>query len=105
LDGALSVMGFQKIIENQAITEFKQLLLRVCDCEKANCIQLLIRYYYTRLARFNNWKLNVTTLSYELEFQMQLDIIKLKDMTHNQLDDYASQWLERLQALDEFYLE
>lgn len=100
--GVLSGMGIDRI-RNEAIVEFKNLLKRVCDNERISCVHLLIEFYYQRIARYNNWKLNQTKLSYELEFQMKLDIMKLSNMTQQELEEYANFWLEKLSAVDEFY--
>jgi hypothetical protein len=96
-------MGFDKYIENQAVTELKSILARVCDCEKVNCVQLLIRYYYTRHAYYTIPYFNIRSLSYELEFQMHFELSKLNTMTQRELDTTADLWFEKLVALDDFY--
>ena len=95
-------MGFDKI-RYEAIVEFKNLLKRVCDKERIYCVQMLITFYYQRIARYINWKQNVTILSYEQEFQLKLEILKLNNMTQVELEECANYWLERISATDEFY--
>jgi hypothetical protein len=96
-------MGFDKNIEIQAVTELKTVLASICDREKANCVKLLIRYYYTRQAYYTIPHFNIGSLSYESEFQMHIELSKLNNMTQHELDSTAQIWLDKLVALDEFY--
>jgi hypothetical protein len=96
-------MGFDKNIEVQAVAELKSILEHVCDREKVNCVKLLIQYYYTRHAYYTIPHFNIRSLSYELEFQMHIELAKLNVMTQHELDTTADLWFEKLVALDNFY--
>ncbi len=96
-------MGFNKNIENQVVSELKSILIRACDVQKIECVKYLIRYYYRRKAQYTNSHVNIRSLTYELEFQMLLDLNKINGMAQQELDSSANDWFEKLIVLDNFY--